>query len=133
MTNIWTNGCFDILHIGHIKLFEYAKSLGCKLHVGIDSDQRIKHNKGPTRPINTQEDRLSVLSAIKFIDTIDIFESDEQLESLIQRYDIDTIVVGDDYKSKRVVGSTLVQNVVFFAKIPKISSSYIYESIIRTS
>ena len=130
--NIWTNGCYDILHLGHIKLFEFAKSLGNKLYVGIDSDHRISLNKGPERPINNQEDRKYVLSSIKFIDSVYVFDSDIALENLLLSNNIDTIVVGDDYMDKPVVGSSLVQNVIFFPRINNLSTSKIYESIINT-
>lgn len=131
--NIWTNGCYDILHIGHIKLFEYAKSLGEKLFVGIDSDERIKKSKGYSRPVNNQSHRQDVLCAIRYIDHVNIFNSDQELESLLIRNKIDIIVIGDDYKNKNVIGSTLVKSVVFFPKIPDISTSKIYESIISSS
>lgn len=129
--NIWTNGCYDILHIGHIKLFEYAKSLGQKLYVGIDSDSRVKQLKGCNRPVNNQESRKFLLSSIKFIDTVDIFDSELELETLLKKYNIDIIVVGDDYKNRKVVGSQLVKSVLFFPKIPNVSSSLIYESAIN--
>ena len=64
MRKIWTNGCFDVLHIGHIKLLEFAKSQGDYLIVGIDSDERVKVSKGPDRPINNQMDRCEFLRAI---------------------------------------------------------------------
>ena len=129
--NIWTNGCYDIIHVGHIKLLEYAKSLGDFLYVGIDSDRRVKQLKGSTRPINNQDNRKLLLSSIKFVDSIDIFDSEYELELLLQKYSIDTIVVGDDYKNKNVIGSNLVKSVIFFPKIPDLSSSTIYESVIN--
>ena len=70
MKNIWTNGCFDIIHAGHIALFEYAKNLGDNLFVGIDSDERIKINKGLNRPINNVALRQKVLLSIKYIDRV---------------------------------------------------------------
>lgn len=127
MKNIWTNGCFDIVHIGHIRLFEYAKSLGDHLYVGIDSDKRIKEYKGSNRPFNNQNDRKSFLASIKFIQHVEIFESDTELECLIKKHNIDTIVVGDDYKDKAVVGSQFARSTVFFSKVPGFSSSLIYE------
>lgn len=127
--NIWTNGCYDILHVGHIRLFEYAKSLGNQLHVGIDSDSRISLSKGENRPINKAIDRKEMLLSIKFIDSVDIFNSDEELENLIKIYHIDAIVIGEDYRNRRVVGSSLVDRVIFFPKVPDISSSIIYDAI----
>lgn len=125
MSNIWTNGCFDILHVGHIELFKFAKSQGSYLFVGIDGDQRIKINKGSNRPINNQEDRKLLLESIKYIDQIVVFHSDNELCEYIKLYKIDKIVIGDDYKNKNVIGSDLVKEVVFFPKIPHMSSSNI--------
>ena len=65
MINVWTNGCFDVLHRGHIELFKYAKSLGDKLIVGVDSDDKVKKDKGKDRPINNLEDRTEMLLSIK--------------------------------------------------------------------
>ena len=76
MKTIFTNGCFDILHIGHIKLFEYASSLGDKLIVGLNSDSSIRRLKGEKRPINKQEDRKIILESIKYIDKVLIFEEE---------------------------------------------------------
>jgi D-beta-D-heptose 7-phosphate kinase/D-beta-D-heptose 1-phosphate adenosyltransferase len=130
MTNIWTNGCFDILHIGHLELFKYAKSLGHTLVVGIDGDSRVKELKGSSRPINNQLFRKSLLESIKYIDRVVVFDTDKELKDHIKNLLIDTIVVGDDYKNKTVIGSEHA-NVIFFPKIPNLSSSLIYESIIR--
>lgn len=123
--NIWTNGCFDVIHIGHIKLFEYAKSLGQSLHVGIDSDRRVKINKGNDRPVNSQNYRKELLSSIKYIDSVSIFDTDRELENLIKAKNIDIIVVGSDYINRNVIGSDLVKIVKFFDKIPNISTTKI--------
>jgi len=122
--NIWSNGCFDIIHIGHIELLKFASSLG-DLYVGIDSDHRVKQNKGPNRPINSAKTRYEILSSIKFIRNVDIFDSDISLCQLIKKYNIDIIVIGDDYKDKKVIGSDLVKKVIFYPKIPNISTSSI--------
>ncbi len=125
MKTIWTNGCFDILHIGHIALFEYAKSLGNYLVVGIDSDSRVKQLKGSNRPINNQYNRKKILDSIKFIDKVIIFNNKEELIYNIKQNNIDTIVVGDDYIDKTVIGSDIVSNIYFFKKIINISTSNI--------
>ena len=83
---IWTNGCFDILHVGHIELFKYAKHLGSKLYVGIDSDEKVKRDKGDDRPFNKLSDRIRVLESIKYIDKVVSFDSTEGLENLVQEY-----------------------------------------------
>lgn len=125
MKNIWTNGCFDILHIGHIELFKYAKSLGDKLIVGIDSDDRVKLLKGNNRPINNHVYRKQFLESIKYIDQVVIFSNEQDLISNLKNFNIDTIVIGDDYKNKLVIGSELVKSVIFFPKIQNMSSSKI--------
>jgi D-beta-D-heptose 7-phosphate kinase/D-beta-D-heptose 1-phosphate adenosyltransferase len=125
MKKIWTNGCFDIVHIGHIKLFEFAKSLGDILYVGIDDDNRIKQNKGYNRPINHQLIRKEFLSNIKNISDVFIFSNNDELKNLIKVLNIDTIVVGEDYKDKYVVGSEYCNNIIFFPKMYQISTSKI--------
>jgi len=130
--NIWTNGCYDILHAGHIKLFQYAKSLGLNLFVGIDSDNRIKKNKGYNRPINNQINRKLLLESIRYIDGVHVFDSDEELVSLIISNKITTIVVGDDYKNKKVIGSDFAKSVIFFPKIPNISTTILINESANT-
>jgi D-beta-D-heptose 7-phosphate kinase/D-beta-D-heptose 1-phosphate adenosyltransferase len=126
---IWTNGCFDILHIGHIKLFEYARSLGDKLIVGIDGDERVKLLKGSNRPINNEQNRKILLESIKYIDSVYIFNSDDALRGLIKNNDVDTIVVGDDYRNRTVIGSEHSRATILFPKIPSASTSSILLSI----
>lgn len=122
--NIWTNGCYDILHIGHIKLLKYASSLG-NLYVGIDSDQRIKTKKGINRPINNEQYRKEFLENIKGVQQVNIFHTDNELQDYIKQYDIDIIVIGEDYKNKNVIGSELVKQIIFYPKYINISSSKI--------
>jgi rfaE bifunctional protein nucleotidyltransferase chain/domain len=123
--NVWTNGCYDILHVGHIRLFEYAKSLGDTLVVGIDSDSRVKELKGEGRPINSQEDRKEMLLSNQNVDAVFIFDSSEELSSLVKSNGIHTMVVGDDYKSRKVIGSEYAKEVVFFEKIQGFSTTNI--------
>jgi D-beta-D-heptose 7-phosphate kinase/D-beta-D-heptose 1-phosphate adenosyltransferase len=125
MKNIWTNGCFDVLHIGHIALFRYAKSLGDRLIVGIDNDNRVRLLKGSSRPINNQENRKIFLESIRYIDEVVIFGSSEELVNCIKNHKVDSIVVGDDYIDKTVIGSEYANNIVYFPKIPNLSTSAI--------
>ncbi len=127
MNNIWTNGCFDIVHIGHMKLFEYAKSLGDKLVVGIDSDNRVKQLKGSGRPINSAAVRREFLLGIKFIDDVVIYDNEEEFNALIAANNISTIVIGDEYKNRPVLGSDLCK-VIFFERIKPYSTSEIIKS-----
>lgn len=113
---IWVNGCFDVLHMGHIELLRYAKLLGQTLIVGTDSDQRIKSNKGFSRPINNLALRVKFLEAIRYVDTVVTFDTDEQLNELIRFYNADTMVVGEEYKGRRIVGGECVKNIIFYPK-----------------
>jgi D-beta-D-heptose 7-phosphate kinase/D-beta-D-heptose 1-phosphate adenosyltransferase len=113
---IWVNGCFDIMHMGHIEMLKYAKSLGQTLIVGTDTDERIKSNKGPTRPLNNLALRVSFLESIRYVDKVVTFGSDEQLNELIRFYNADTMVVGEEYKGRRVVGGECVKNIIFYPK-----------------
>lgn len=103
MKRIWVNGCFDILHEGHLNLLEYAASLG-ELYVGIDSDSRVKELKGSDRPINTQLFRWRILTSLKYVKECYIFSTNDELKNIISKTDPDIIVVGEDYRDKVVIG-----------------------------
>ena len=117
MKIIWTNGCFDILHRGHIELFKYAKSLGDWLVVGVDTDERIRAAKGVSRPFNTIEDRIAMLESIKYIDEIRVFDHEDELDTQILLSKAEIMVVGSDYKDKEVIGSRHVKRLKFFDRI----------------
>ena len=124
---IWTNGCFDILHVGHIELFKYAKSLGTKLYVGIDSDHKVREDKGNSRPFNNSQDRKQVLESIKYIDGVFVFNSTQGLDDLINIIGPNKMVIGSDWKGKTVVGEQHVDEVVFFDRIEGYSTTKILE------
>ena len=123
MKIIWTNGCFDILHRGHIELFKYAKSLGDKLFVGIDSDQKVKQDKGFPRPINNQEDRRIILESIRYVDEVCIFDSKDVLEKIIKGLAPAVMVIGSDWRGKEVVGEHYVKKLEFFDRIGDYSTT----------
>tara|TARA_R110000796_G_scaffold46163_1_gene111770 strand:+ start:1654 stop:2043 length:390 start_codon:yes stop_codon:yes gene_type:complete len=127
MKTIWVNGCFDILHRGHIELFRYAKSLGDYLIIGIDSDARVKYLKGSSRPINNQDDRKFFLESIKFIDKVVVFNNEDELCDCIKSNDVETMVVGSDYKEKKVIGSQHSKELKFFDRIGNYSTTNILE------
>ena len=129
MKTIWTNGCFDILHPGHIELFRACKSLGDRLIVGIDSDEKVKKDKGYSRPINDICFRYTMLQSIKYIDEIHIFGSRQELEELIQFYTPDVLVVGGDWRDGDVVGREYAKEVRFFNRVGGYSSSKIITKI----
>jgi|TARA_R110002020_G_scaffold110854_2_gene256094 rfaE bifunctional protein nucleotidyltransferase chain/domain len=124
---IWTNGCFDVLHVGHIELFKYAKDLGSKLYVGIDSDEKVKRDKGDDRPFNKLSDRIKVLESIRYIDKVISFDSTEGLENLVGEYKPHVLIVGSDWKDKTVVGEQYAQHVRFFDRIEGYSTTNILE------
>ena len=123
MSIIWTNGCFDILHRGHIEMLEYAKSLGHTLYVGIDADKKVRNDKGSSRPFNCQEDRKYLLESIRFVDSVIIFESKEDLEKNIQKLNPDFLVVGSDWEGKDVVGAQYASEIKFFNRIGEYSTT----------
>ena len=129
MIKVWTNGCFDILHRGHIEMLEYAKSLGDVLIVGIDSDERVKKDKGEGRPINNLDDRAIVLQSIKYIDRVIEFDSTNELRNLIKDIRPDIMVIGSDWKGKKVVGEEYAGKVDFFDRIEGYSTTDIIEKI----
>jgi D-beta-D-heptose 7-phosphate kinase/D-beta-D-heptose 1-phosphate adenosyltransferase len=129
MKKIWINGCFDVLHIGHLRLLEHAKSRGDFLTVGIDSDDRVKELKGKDRPINNEFLRTEMLEAIKWVDNVVVFSSDKELEQLIQLTS-DLMIIGSDYKNKRIVGSQY-SKVEFFDRIDDYSTTNLVKRIKR--
>jgi D-beta-D-heptose 7-phosphate kinase/D-beta-D-heptose 1-phosphate adenosyltransferase len=129
MKIVFTNGCFDILHLGHIEMFKYAKSLGDKVVVGIDSDERVKEKKGNLRPINTSEIRKEMLLALRYVDAVYVFENDNQLKSLVKKFEPDIMIVGSDWKDKKVIGSEYAKEVRFFERIQEFSTTKTIESI----
>jgi D-beta-D-heptose 7-phosphate kinase/D-beta-D-heptose 1-phosphate adenosyltransferase len=125
MKLVFVNGCFDVLHRGHIELFSYAKSLGDYLMVAIDADVRVKKLKGKDRPFNNQEDRKYVLQSIRHIDEVLFFETSDELKYLIYVYNPDIMMVGSDWKGKPVIGSEYAKELVFFDRIGDYSTTKI--------
>jgi len=109
---VWTNGVFDILHIGHLKLLRHAHSLGNRLIVGINSDASVKRLKGDLRPINDQDTRKELLLELGFVDDVIIFDEDTPLEAMTV-LEPDIIVKGGDYTFDTVVGNHLAEVVIF--------------------
>jgi D-beta-D-heptose 7-phosphate kinase / D-beta-D-heptose 1-phosphate adenosyltransferase len=118
---VFVNGTFDIVHVGHLKMLRYAKSLGTRLIVGIDSDERVKKLKGASRPINNEYERFFMLTQNKWVDGVIIFDTDEELEGLVQ--DCDIMVKGSDYKDKPIIGSNLCKRIVFFDILDEYSTT----------
>ena len=107
---VFTNGCFDLLHVGHIRYLAQAKKLGNFLIIGLNSDSSVKELKGEDRPINSFEDRATLLSAIKSVDLVIMFE-EQTPENLIKDIVPDILVKGGDYNIEDIVGyQTVIQN-----------------------
>jgi len=129
MIIVWTNGCFDILHRGHFEMFKYAKSLGGELIVGIDSDDKVRKDKGPNRPLNSAEDRKFALECIRYIDEVVVFDSRQDLEDKIKQLSPDVMIVGSDWKEKEVVGKQYCTELKFFDRIQGYSTTNILEGM----
>jgi D-beta-D-heptose 7-phosphate kinase/D-beta-D-heptose 1-phosphate adenosyltransferase len=128
-TKVFTNGCFDILHRGHIDLLEKSKQIGDYLIVGLNSDASVKKLKGDSRPINNQEDRKKALESFKFVDEVVIFDEETPYE-LIKKIKPDVITKGGDYAAERVVGNDLaIVKIIPFVR--GYSSTKVINEIIR--
>ena len=128
----FTNGCFDILHAGHVSYLEAAKKDKRVLIVGLNSDTSIRHIKGPGRPVNSQNARAVVLAALSCIDFVTIFEEDTPIK-LIEALKPDILIKGADWKGKEVAGAQVVKfsggRVEFIKYVDGFSSTNIIEKI----
>jgi rfaE bifunctional protein nucleotidyltransferase chain/domain len=129
MVIVWTNGCFDILHRGHFEMLEYAKSLGDYLVVGIDSDQKVKNDKGWNRPYNSEKDRKFALECLQSVDKVVIFNTPNELSGLIEAMTPDIMVIGSDWRGKKVVGEAHTKELKFFDRIGDYSTTNILKGI----
>jgi D-beta-D-heptose 7-phosphate kinase/D-beta-D-heptose 1-phosphate adenosyltransferase len=127
---IFLNGTFDILHTGHLKLINYAKSLGNYLYVSVDSDERVKEKKGHKRPINKLSDRIFLLENLKSVDKVLSFSTDFELTDIIKDIKPDIMIVGSDYKDSPVIGAEYSKSLLFFERIPEYATTNIIQSII---
>jgi D-beta-D-heptose 7-phosphate kinase/D-beta-D-heptose 1-phosphate adenosyltransferase len=106
---VFTNGCFDMLHRGHIEILEKASSLGDYLIVGLNSDASVKRLKGPSRPVMGEQDRAYLLAALSMVDMVIIFEEDTP-QQLIEAIVPDVLVKGGDYTLEQIVGADTVKD-----------------------
>jgi D-beta-D-heptose 7-phosphate kinase/D-beta-D-heptose 1-phosphate adenosyltransferase len=125
---VWVNGTFDVLHIGHIELLKFASVYG-KVRVGIDTDSRVKQFKGDSRPVNTWEDRKTLMESIRYVYDVVGFSTDDELRQQIIDWETDVMIVGSDYKDKNVIGSELVKEVIFFDRIEGYSTTNILKNV----
>src|SRR5687767_6000159 len=106
---VFTNGCFDILHAGHVDLLARARALGDKLIVGLNSDRSVRSIKGPGRPVQDQEARKAVLLGLRYVDDVIIFDEPTPA-TLIERLRPDILVKGGDWNESEIIGSDLVKS-----------------------
>lgn len=125
---VFTNGCFDILHVGHLQLLEKAKSFGDILVVGLNSDRSVRKLKGAGRPILPQKDRARLLAALAMVDYVVIFDEDTPHE-LLSRIRPHILVKGSDYAYREIVGREVVQEVKTVPLVKGKSSSQIIAMI----
>lgn len=125
---VFTNGCFDILHAGHVSVLEFARSKGDVLVVGLNSDASVRRLKGPSRPVNGQADRALVLAALESVSAVCIFNEDTPYR-LIKTVSPDVLVKGGDYKPSEIVGREFAKQVVRFALLKGRSTTNIIKKV----
>jgi D-beta-D-heptose 7-phosphate kinase/D-beta-D-heptose 1-phosphate adenosyltransferase len=129
---VFTNGCFDLFHVGHLKLLKQARNLGSHLIVGINSDESVRRLKGRDRPIIPQDQRAELVQSLWFVDGVVIFDEDDPLE-LIKAVRPDVLVKGGDWEEKDIIGADIVKarggRVVTIPLVEGISTSKIIEAI----
>ena len=132
---VFTNGCFDILHLGHVDYLEKARGLGDKLILGLNTDDSVSRFKGPDRPIQDENSRARILAAFQFIDLVVFFNDDTPLD-LISALVPDILVKGSDYLAENIVGADVVirhgGQVKTIEFVPGYSTTRIVEKIKRT-
>lgn len=106
---VFTNGCFDLLHVGHVRYLQEARQLGDLLVIGVNSDASVKRLKGPTRPVQVENDRAEILAALAAVDFTVIFTEDTP-ENLIHKVKPDILVKGGDWQIDQIVGAPFVQS-----------------------
>lgn len=130
MTKVVVNGCFDILHKGHIDLLNFAKQQGDHLLVCIDSDRLVAEAKGMSRPVKSQGERKYILENLRSVDEVRVFDTHFDLCDIFRDYRADIMVKGSDYKDRKIVGEDLVGRIIFFDTINGYSTTKTIEDII---
>ena len=124
MKRIVINGTFDILHLGHIRLLNYARSIvNSYVYVLIDSDRRVRELKGEYRPVNSEYERASMLHALRSVDRVDIFDTDDELREYIRRFQPDLMIKGSDYRGQTIIGSEYCGDIEFFDRLERYSTT----------
>lgn len=125
---VFTNGCFDLFHYGHLESLRFARGLGQVLIVGVNTDRSVRALKGSSRPIVCEKHRAAILSACRFVDKVVLFDEDTPQE-LIEYIRPDILVKGYEYTHKYVAGANIVENVYYFPNVEGCSTSHIIERV----
>lgn len=132
---VWTNGCFDLLHPGHIASLQEAKKLGDKLVVGVNSDRSVRVNKGPQRPILNERERATMLAALRFVDAVHIFD-EANPAAVLRELQPEVHCKGADYAGKPIPEAAVIEayggRVQYLPLIPGISTSELLSRIQRS-
>jgi D-beta-D-heptose 7-phosphate kinase/D-beta-D-heptose 1-phosphate adenosyltransferase len=124
MTQVVVNGTFDIIHLGHLRLLQYARSFpNSYVLVLIDSDRRVRELKGANRPVNTESERCSMLFALKCVDRVETFDSDQELVDLIKNFEPDVMVKGSDYRGQPIIGAEYCKEIKFYDRFKDYSTT----------
>jgi rfaE bifunctional protein nucleotidyltransferase chain/domain len=130
---VFTNGCFDLIHVGHVRYLQEARALGSCLVIGLNSDQSIRRIKDPARPLILEEQRAEVLAALECVDYVVLFDEDDPFQ-LIKEVRPDVLVKGADWSMDKIIGADLVTSyggeVRRIDLVPSISTSEIINRII---
>ena len=125
---VFTNGCFDLFHYGHLESLKFARGLGNALIVGLNTDRSVRALKGPARPIMCEKHRVALLSELKCVDAVVLFDEDTPQE-LIEYVRPNILVKGYEYVHKHVAGSNIVENVYYFPNVEGCSTTKIIERV----
>lgn len=130
MKKIFVNGSFDLLHTGHLDLLLYAKNLGDHLLVAIDSDERIRKNKGQERPFNPLHIRKSIMENLKMVNAVAVFDTDEDLINIIRKFEPDIMVKGSDWRGGTIIGGEFCKEIRYYERVNDESTTKLIEDFI---
>ena len=130
MKRVVVNGTFDIVHVGHLRMLQLARSLGDYVLVCIDTDRRVKQLKGSERPINNQHERSELLMNLKTVDQVRLFDSEQELEQILEEYAADYMVKGSDHANGRGTALKYCKEIIYFDRIEQYSTTKKIQDII---
>tara|TARA_B100001939_G_scaffold25753_3_gene20845 strand:+ start:5211 stop:5612 length:402 start_codon:yes stop_codon:yes gene_type:complete len=131
MKKVFVNGAFDVIHSGHLDLLDFASILGGRLLVAIDTDRRIEYNKGKGRPFNNLSVRKHLMSMLKPVDSVVVFDTDDELKEIIKKYEPDVMVKGSDWKGHSIIGEEYCKEIVFYERSNGQSSTQTIQDFIN--